>query len=211
MSSSSAEPLTHEGSPQRPSRRAVALVVALSLLVPAGLLAWVLLSDDDSPEAVTDAPASGLGPVAAPGKAEVGEAAPGFTLPSLDGGSEIRLDDYRGRPLVLTFWASWCTPCRREFPLLQDAYEREAGDLEVLGVTFRDLAGDAQAFREEVGATFPAAEDERGEVASEYGVRAIPQTFFVDSDGVIRDRVFGIASEEELAEPLAELLDSPAG
>jgi cytochrome c biogenesis protein CcmG, thiol:disulfide interchange protein DsbE len=138
--------------------------------------------------------------------AETGEPAPDFTLATLNG-ETVRLSDLRGRPVVVNFWASWCNPCREEFPLLADALDEHGDrDLAVVGVTYRDIESDSRAFVEEFGATWPQAVDEDAEVARAYGVRAIPQTFFVARDGRIADRIFGFSSERALEEPLAKIL-----
>lgn len=172
-------------------------LAAVCVVVPAGLLALVLVrSDDDA------GPPAG---VSAPGAVAVGERAPDFTLATLDGG-EVALHELRGTPTVLTFWASWCAPCREELPLLQEASEEHPDDLHVIGVVFNDLERDARAFRTEVGATFPAPVDPDGAVAEAYGVVGIPQTLFIDATGVVRDRVFGITTRDALNGPLEALL-----
>jgi cytochrome c biogenesis protein CcmG/thiol:disulfide interchange protein DsbE len=141
-----------------------------------------------------------------PAFAEPDEPAPDFTLPTLEE-ETVRLADLSGRPVVVNFWASWCNPCRQEFPLLAEALvEHEDDDLAVVGITFKDIESDSRAFAREVGATWPLAVDDNGGVAAAYGVRAIPQTFFVDRGGIIRARVFGFSSEEALEEPLRTIL-----
>ncbi|MCZ7525916.1 MAG: TlpA family protein disulfide reductase [Acidimicrobiia bacterium] len=186
------------------ARRALLSGLALGLLVVGLVLGiWVVRAGEDSAPS-TSVPSEGA--VSVPGVAEVGRPAPGFEVPGLDGPA-VRLDEYRGRPVVLTFWASWCKPCRDEFPLLASAREShtDAG-LEVLGVTYEDLPADSIAFAEELGVDWPLGRDEDGSVARSYGVRAIPQTFFIDPDGVVRGRVYGLSDEELLDELLAEIL-----
>lgn len=140
------------------------------------------------------------------GPAEVGGAAPDFVLPGL-GGGRVALADYAGQPVVLNLWASWCNPCREEFPLLGDARERHADDgLEVIGVSYRDIAGDGRAFAADQDARWPLARDPDGRLAEAYGVRAIPQTFFIARDGTIASRVFGITSAEDLETEIAEIV-----
>ncbi len=116
------------------------------------------------------------------------DAAPEFRVPGLDGGC-IELADFRGRPVVLNFWASWCTPCREEFPLLKAAQTTYRADgLEVIGVSFRDIDDDARQFADDEGANWLLGFDENSEIGKAYGVRAIPQTFFIDRDGTISSR-----------------------
>ena len=135
-----------------------------------------------------------------------GQSAPDFELTTLDGGT-VRLSALRGRPVVVNFWASWCHPCRTEFPLLADALEEHAdADLAVVGVTYKDIESDSRDFVDETDANWPQGVDEDGEVARAYGVRAIPQTYFIGRDGRITGRVFGFTSEDALEEPLAEII-----
>lgn len=133
-----------------------------------------------------------------PGVVEVGSPVPDFTLPGLSGGA-VRLSALRGRPVVLNVWASWCNPCRREFPLLRDARAKYRRDrLAVVGVSFRDIAFDARAFAEAQHADWPLARDPGGIFAAAYAVNRVPQTFFIDPEGVLVSRVFGITSAADL-------------
>jgi cytochrome c biogenesis protein CcmG, thiol:disulfide interchange protein DsbE len=138
---------------------------------------------------------------------DVGSAAPDFQVPALDGGGDVHLADFRGRPVIVNFWASWCNPCRQEFPLLQQALrDHRANGLAVVGVTYQDIPGDSRDFVKKRNATWPQGVDDNGEVAQAFGVRAIPQSFFVRPDGTIAARVFGITTATALADPLAKLL-----
>jgi len=152
-------------------------------------------------------PSPGTGAFLGPGAPEVGQPAPDFQLPRLDGRGTIRLSELRGRPVVVNFWASWCNPCRQEFPLLRAARakHRRAG-LEVIGISYRDIPSDARAFARSENATWPLARDPGGAVAAGYGVRAIPQTFFIRRDGIVAARVFGLTSARDLEDTLAEIL-----
>jgi peroxiredoxin len=180
--------------------------VAVSLLVPAGLLAAVLVARDGGGSAPPSAQLLGAPDGSMPGP---GDVAPLFDQPGLDGG-RVRLADYRGRPVILTFFASWCLDCEREFPLLNEALVAHAdAGLAVVGVTFRDFVdADARAFRARFDATWPAATDDRSEVARAYGVRNIPVTFFIGPNGRVVARVFGITTQAALDPPLQELLAS---
>ncbi|MGQ0804812.1 MAG: TlpA family protein disulfide reductase [Actinomycetota bacterium] len=166
-------------------------------------MAWALAVRDDG-----DASPRPPGRVASAGVAEVGDPAPDFTLSTLDGGT-VTLSELKGRPVIVNFWASWCNPCREEFPLLAEALDNHGdADLAIIGVTYRDIDSDSRAFVDEFGATWPQAVDEDTDVARAFGVRAIPQTFFVDRDGNIAARVFGFSSERALEEPLAKILEA---
>jgi len=167
-----------------------------------GSAAYFLATGDDSgtPELLDST--TEPGDVSAPGIAEPGDPAPDFRAETLTGG-EVGLADFVGRPLVLNFWASWCEPCRREFPWLRSLAHGD--DVAVLGVTFDDIASDSRRFAEDFDADWPLAMDPTGEIARMFGVRAIPQTIFVDRNGTIRSRVYGLASKVALDRHVDEL------
>ena len=141
--------------------------------------------------------------VSAADAAKVGERATGFLMPNLTGSGDRQFNP-GGKPTVLTFWASWCAPCRKEFPLLKTA-QADDPNLAVFGVVYKDIPADARAFVTEQGATWPNVIDQGGDVASAYGVRAIPQTFFIDRQGVIQARVFGITNQKDIDANLAKI------
>jgi thiol-disulfide isomerase/thioredoxin len=119
--------------------------------------------------------------------------APDFTLDTLDSDADT-LSAYRGKVVIVNLWASWCGPCRAEMPALQNVYtaHRERG-LEVLAVnaTFQDSRADALEFARSLGLTFPILLDRDGAVSKRYLLRALPSTFFIDRQGVIRAVIFG--------------------
>jgi peroxiredoxin len=120
-----------------------------------------------------------------------GDVAPDFSLPTLDGGAQS-LSDYKGRTVILNFWASWCGPCRAEMPDMQVVYgELREQDLVVVGVNQGEPRQQVEAFVQEFGLTFPVLLDEEQGLARTYGVRAFPTTFIIDGDGIIRDQVVG--------------------
>ena len=137
----------------------------------------------------------------------LGEAAPNFILPTLTG-EPINSTDYRGKTLVLNFWASWCPPCRAEVPELQAlSVERQADDdLVILGINFlaEDTVEAAASFVDEFQLTFPIVTDTPdGDVARRYGVRGLPATFFIDRDGILRKINLGPVFGNLLAEGVA--------
>ena len=128
---------------------------------------------------------------------EVDQPAPDFFLRTLNGRS-VRLSDYRGKTVVLNFWASWCPPCRREMPDFQTLWEERGpsgpDDLVILAVNLlpEDTIAAAEGFVDEFGLTFPILLDtSRGEVSRRYGVQALPATFFIDRDGIVRTTALG--------------------
>jgi len=115
----------------------------------------------------------------------VGQAAPDFNLASLDGG-QIQLSELRGRPVVVNFWATWCTPCRREMPDFQSVFERfEKDGLMVIGLNVGEARVGIEQFRDQVGFTFPILIDKEEEAQTAYRILPLPATFFIDRTGKI--------------------------
>ena len=124
------------------------------------------------------------------GKPNLGEAAPGFQLLDTDG-RVIRLEDFRGRPVLINFWATWCIPCRKETPELI-ALQSEWGDtVQVIGVNYSELPDAVRAFSADFKVNYPLPLDRSGEVTASYKLSGLPETFFLDADGVVRDHRIG--------------------
>ncbi len=141
---------------------------------------------------------------AAPVGLEIGYTAPDFALQDLNGRT-VRLSEHRGRPVVINFWATWCGPCRAEMPDLQAAYEANQGrGLVILAVDLREDAGTVRAFMQSNGLTFPALLDQ-GQVQQQYGIRAVPTSYFLDRAGVIRDKQVGSMSRSRIDAGLAKI------
>jgi peroxiredoxin len=120
--------------------------------------------------------------------ADVGDTAPAFTTRDL-AGHTVRLRSYRGQTVVLNFWASWCVPCRREFPLLAQIDERPT--VAVLGVVYNDSAANARKFMRDHNGTWPGLVDD-GQIAHAYRVGpGIPATIVINPDGKVRRRNLG--------------------
>jgi len=175
----------------------IAVVVVAAV---AGVTAFVVSDNQATDRATT---VKGAAQATIDGVATVGELAPDFELKTLDG-KTVRLRDYAGKPVVVNFWASWCHPCREEFPVFRDALERH-DDFVMLGVDFRDIASDARKFAKQQGATWPILQDPDGALALAYGVRAVPQTFFIDRDGKISQRYYAQISQDLFEQELAKI------
>lgn len=130
-----------------------------------------------------------------------GSLAPEVDLPTV-AGERFQLSKLRGHPVVLTFWGTWCPPCRQEFPDLAALYRtHRAGGLVVVGVNQRDQelsTSDVQRFVAEVSASFPIALDVRGRSRRAYRLIGLPTTVFIDTAGVIAHVVSGPISAEAL-------------
>jgi cytochrome c biogenesis protein CcmG/thiol:disulfide interchange protein DsbE len=179
----------------------------LALALVGGITTWIAVSNDDTNSASTPATTGcRASVVAASGTPASGDAATAFTLPGLDGGC-VRLADLRGKPVVINFWASWCHPCRQEFPLLRRTFNEHRGQgLEIVGVSFQDIASDARRFARDHHADWLLAFDDSGDVAKAYGIRPVPQTLFVRRDGVVSARIYGPLSAHDLRIELAKIL-----
>ena len=131
-------------------------------------------------------------------------AARSFSLPVLgQSGKRISLGDYAGQPLIVNFFASWCTPCQQETPLLSKFYRTEHGRVALVGLDENDVAGSALSFTRGHGVTYPVGWDPEVIAASAYGVDALPQTFFLNASHHIVDRVFGALTPADLSQGIA--------
>jgi thiol-disulfide isomerase/thioredoxin len=138
----------------------------------------------------------------------VGSPAPEIDLPTLAGG-RVRLSELRGQPVLVSFWGSWCLPCRREFPDLVRAHREHVGGLHVLGVNGRDQelsTKDVRKFVDEFAVPFQVALDTRGKAQRTYRLRGLPTTVFIDSGGVVQRIHIGPISREELESGIAAIL-----
>ena len=139
------------------------------------------------------------------GFVRVGDAAPVFQTVDL-AGTATSLQDYRGRVVVLNFWATWCPPCRVEMPEL-DAYQAEMGDrVAILGIDMGDPPGAISPFVRQYGLRFPILLDETGAIAASYGVTGLPTSLIVDRTGIVRERVTGAMTRDTLARRVERLL-----
>ena len=143
-------------------------------------------------------------------RALVGAPAPDFTLLDL-AGQPVTLSTFRGQVVILNFWASWCPPCRSEFPLLQSAYEDRADDgLIVIAVNQEESSAEATRFADEFGLTMPVVLDSTGEVGEQYRLLGLPQSVFIDKSGIVRAVQIGEVTNETLTEKIEDLLGDSA-
>lgn len=133
----------------------------------------------------------------------VGKPAPDFTLKDLDGRTH-RLSDHRGQVVFINFWATWCPPCRSEMPSMEALYQiyRDKG-LVMLAVNYKESPQRVREFMQDFGLSFPALLDRDGKVTRSYGIRGIPATFIVDTQGIVRHVHLG---EADWTEPKAKKL-----
>lgn len=132
---------------------------------------------------------------------EIGSPAPDFVLEDLSG-NLVKLSDLKGRLVVLNFWATWCTPCRTEMPEFQEIYQRNEQDLVVLGINLEESPGDIQDFVSPLNITYPILLDKDGLVSRLYKVIQLPNTYFIDRQGILRIRHIGFLSSDQFQEYL---------
>ncbi len=148
----------------------------------------------------------GTKPTASPPAPRTGFPAPDFTLATVDG-QTVTLSELRGRPILINFWATWCPPCRAELPAIQATYERYADrGLVVLAVDMAEPPATVAAFAQELGLSFLIPLDQDGSVAEQYRVRAIPTSFFVDREGIVRSIFIGPMNEPIIEDRLRPLM-----
>ena len=136
----------------------------------------------------------------------IGLEATQFALADFEG-QVVDLTDLRGKPIVLNFWASWCQPCVYEHPHLVRASREYAGRVHFVGVVPSEDKQDAvDAFQRRLGIWGPALHDRDGKVSIAYGVFKLPETYFIDREGVIREKVAGPVHPDSLRASLEGLL-----
>ncbi len=150
--------------------------------------------------------ATGFGkdPKALPSVLE-GREAPGYELQTLDG-EIIRMEDLRGSPVVINFWATWCRPCMQEHPILLEAAERyQPRGVIFCGVAYADDEDKVRAYLERHGSAYPNALDATDRTAIDYGVGGVPETFFIDREGKIVRKISGPVDQVTMQGTLEEL------
>ena len=176
--------------PVRLTAQVLAVAVVVGLL---GLLVWRVVHDNN--KGVSQALAAGKHPTA-----------PAFDLKRLDGHGSIDLASLRGKkPVVLDFWASWCTPCIQESKRLEAALKRYGDRVAFIGVDTKDFSDDARRWQREHGITYPSVHDGSGKVLASYGGLPIPKIFFVARSGKV---VGELNVEEDLPRYLRQIAES---
>jgi cytochrome c biogenesis protein CcmG/thiol:disulfide interchange protein DsbE len=166
-------------------------------------------SPNDPPGSVaTTAPA-----IAAPGETgmlepnrpKIGELAPDFALADARDGTIRKLSDFRGKAVVLNWYASWCGPCKQEIPEFKEANDELASQVSFIGINFKEDAGRALGILDLFYAKYPALLDDRGEVGKHYRVTGLPVTYFLDKDGVIQGIKIGEVKSKDLESNLKKI------
>jgi cytochrome c biogenesis protein CcmG/thiol:disulfide interchange protein DsbE len=139
----------------------------------------------------------------------IGRPAPDFQVTRLGSGEPLKLRDLRGAPVILNFWASWCVACREEARVLQAAHERYGqGEplVHVVGIAVQDTEEDAREFARAFGKTYYLALDAPdGTIALNYGLYGVPETFFIDAQGIIRFKTVGAVTPDGITQKVAAM------
>jgi len=170
----------------------IPLIVLVGVLALVALLAYGLASNK-----TTESPVTSL----------INKVAPTPALPTLDGPGKSSLAAYKGKVVVLNYWASWCDPCRAEAPLLQrwqKTLEKRGGT--VLGIDVLDVAGDARAFVRKYGLTYPILRDGDGSSQTAYGILAYPESFVIGRNGRVAAARRGVVNDQFMRQSVLPLL-----
>ena len=222
-------PVEVDEAPQRrrvwrgPWRSVVLPLVVVGAI--AGAIWWLDYRPDSdvSPYDARFGPVEMPAALAPPGmkvEAKQGSLAPDFLLMELDGG-DFRLSDLRGKGVIVNFWATWCTPCRKEMPQFVAAYDRYKDEgLEVVAVNVQESPSIIRPFAEDFGMEFTVVLDKRSSVSDTYRLIGLPTTYFIDREGVIRSvfqgpflerlqgtQVQGAIEEDDLTRRIQEILE----
>ncbi len=141
----------------------------------------------------------------------IGFRAPDFELQDLQG-QNVRLSDLYGKPILLNFWASWCPPCRKEMPDLQEFFSRYGDKIHVIGINSNDHPQSVQEFLSQYGVTYTNLLDTQGKIFVLYKLTGLPTSFFIDENGIIRGKWLGSMSVADMItafEKTTRALDSP--
>ena len=181
--------------PDRRARRAILLLGVAVVIIVALSLMLLPFGGNDDPDKLT------VG-----GHPLYGQPAPEIDLQTFEG-ERVTLSSLRGQPVIVNFWATWCGPCRDEFPLMVQTYADRADDgLEILGVLHDDTIENGRAFAVEQGAQWPMLDDAEGTAWEAYLGVGKPTSFFIDPDGVVQAFSLGPFSEEGLQRQLATII-----
>ena len=192
------EPLQQE--PPKGRRTLVMLAAFLPVVAIAALLIWGTIRGGGRQGGVFIRDVGGAQDV-------TNRIAPDFSLETFDG-EIVNLADYRGKVVMLDFWASWCPPCKAEAPVLRAMHKTysETGMVEFIGVDVWESSDDGEQFSRQAGWEYPNGIDENGTITVEFGVTGLPEKFFLDTDGRIVKKWVGPITAVELRKILDEVI-----
>jgi len=154
-----------------------------------------------------------LAAAAAAGAVEPGAAAPGFRLRPFAAATPVSLADYRGKVVLVDFWASWCSPCRQSLPLYEKLRNEFAdADFAILAINLDEDVADAKAFLAEHPVKYTTLQNPQGDIAQAFGLKGMPSSYLIDRDGVVRERHVGFEPKDidALKQEITQLVAQPA-
>ena len=167
-------------------------VLIIGLLIIAAVVAVLFIGLGKDPQAI----ASPL----------IGRPAPDFALKAVGTGETIDLAQYRGKPVIVNFWATWCHPCWDEHPVLTQTSQVLGNQVQFLGVVFQDDESRIKNFLQQRGWAYPTLVDQAGKTAIAYGVGGVPETYFLDKKGTIVAKFAGPMSADDIQTNLQKAL-----
>ena len=204
MTPETQEPQTQEESASRHETLPVILRVLPVLLALVAIIAAIKILQGDP---ATAANFSLAGASSNPYPLTAGTPAPDFSLKTLDG-QTVSLHDYQGKAVMVNFWATWCPPCRSEMPDMQNLYSELKGKgVEILAVNVQEARPPIEKFVTQFGLTFPILLDVSGDVVQQYGVQALPTSYFIDREGRISAFNFGALNGSAIRKKLEAVLE----
>lgn len=150
------------------------------------------------------AKATFVGDSKAPESAQVGALAPDFELQNIQG-ETVRLSDYRGTPVLVNFWATWCAPCKLEMPNFQKYYENYPGQFEILAIEYGESQDTVERFVKDMRLTFQILSDPDARVHALYRFLGYPTSYIIDAKGVLRFQHVGLMDEAALEKYLSQV------
>lgn len=182
-------PVAEEKAKNQPRRIGAGTIILLVSMLIAGVIIAVQLYNQQKTQPVQ------------------GNQAPGFDFTTFDGES-YTLSDFRGKVVVLNFWASWCAPCREEAPELEAAWQRyaDSGDVVFLGIAYADNGPRSIAYLEEFEISYLNAPDLGTRISDLYRIQGVPETFIIDQNGIVAQFIYAGVNEEQLVNIIEPLL-----
>jgi thiol-disulfide isomerase/thioredoxin len=187
------------------------LAVAIAIAIGVGIYLFTSGGSDNNPAVEAPSPSSlvsttpypDTGPLD-PARPAIGKPAPDFALvDARDPSKIVKLSDFKGKAVVVNWFASWCEPCKREMPEFEKLYKAIPGDVVILGVDYLEGQSNTLDILNQRGVTYPAVLDTNGDVADHYRVGVgLPTTFFVDKDGILRVQKVGEVKPADLEKDL---------
>jgi len=167
-------------------------VLIIGLLIVAAVVGILFLGLGKDPTAI-DSPL-------------IGRPAPDFALKAVGTGQTIELSQFRGKPVIVNFWATWCHPCWDEHPVLTQTSQLLGDKVQFVGVVFQDQESKIKDFLQQRGWAYPTLVDQAGKTAIAYGVGGVPETYFLDKNGVIVAKFAGPMTADDIQNNLQKAL-----